>query len=36
MKWAQTAESVLMTIELADCENIQVDVDEERSAIIFR
>jgi hypothetical protein len=35
LKWAQTEESVLITIDVADCENIEVDVNEETSTIIF-
>ena len=36
LKWAQTEDSVLITIDLADCENIEVDVNEENSSIVFK
>ena len=35
LKWAQTEESVLITIDVADCENIEVDVNEEKNTIVF-
>ena len=33
LKWAQRAECVLMTIELADCENVVIDIDESKNAL---
>jgi len=36
LKWAQTAEALLVTLDLADCENIICDVDEAGSKILFR
>jgi len=35
LKWAQRAECVLMTIELADCENVVVDIDELKNTLSF-
>jgi hypothetical protein len=35
LKWAQNAEFVFITIDLADCENIEVDVNEEKSIVNF-
>ncbi len=34
-KWAQNAERVLMTINITDCENIEVDVNEENNSVKF-
>ena len=34
-KWAQNAERVLMTINITDCENIEVDVSEEENKVKF-
>ena len=36
MKWAQRADCVLITIEIADCENINVTVDDEKNALLFK
>ena len=36
IKWAQTDGAILMTIDVADCENIVVDVNEADSKLIFR
>jgi hypothetical protein len=35
LKWAQRAEYVLMTVELADSENVAIDIDEETNTLIF-
>ena len=35
MKWAQTQERVLMTIDVPDCENVEVDVDQEKQTLKF-
>ena len=34
-KWAQRAECVLMTIEVADTENIDIDIDEDKNTLKF-
>ena len=34
-KWAQTQERVLITIDLADAENVEVDVFEEKQTLKF-
>jgi len=36
MKWAQRAECVLITIEVADCEDVKIDLNEEDSKLTFR
>lgn len=35
LKWAQRAECVFMTVELADSENIDIDVNEEKNTLTF-
>ena len=35
LKWAQRAECVLMTVELADSENVAIDIDEEKNTLSF-
>ena len=35
LKWAQRAECVLMTIEVADSENIDIDIDESKNTLKF-
>jgi len=35
LKWAQRAEYVLMTVDLADSENVNIDIDEETNTLIF-
>jgi len=35
LKWAQRAECVLMTIEVADTENIEIDIDEDKNTLKF-
>jgi HSP20 family molecular chaperone IbpA len=35
LKWAQTAEAVLVTIDLADAENVEVDINGETNCVVF-
>jgi hypothetical protein len=35
LKWAQRAEYVLMTVDLADVENVSIDINEEKNTLIF-
>jgi hypothetical protein len=35
LKWAQRAEYVLMTVDLADSENVAIDIDEVTNTLIF-
>mmetsp|Transcript_19432 Transcript_19432/g.33062 ORF Transcript_19432/g.33062 Transcript_19432/m.33062 type:complete len:134 (+) Transcript_19432:35-436(+) len=35
MKWAQRADCVLMTIEVADCKDIEIDLKEESNTLVF-
>ena len=35
LKWAQRAECVLMTVELADSENVSIDINEEKNTLTF-
>ena len=34
-KWAQTQEFVLMTVDVADCENVEVNVIEDKQTLSF-
>ncbi len=35
LKWAQRSDCVLITIEVPDCENIQIDINEENNQLVF-
>lgn len=35
LKWAQNDESLFITIDLADCQDINIDIKEETNAIVF-
>ncbi len=36
MKWAQRADRVFITLDVADCEDIKIDLIEEEAKLVFR